>query len=279
MFDEACGGRAVRKLGIAGRAIFPLVIYERFRAALPQAEIVPADEVISDMRIIKSPNEIALLKEGFRISEIAVDECLAQMKPGMTELQAVGLTLKSLYSHGAEYEAHPLYVMGGTNTNHAISRATYRPLAQGEMIQLNLGARVGGYSPSVGRPCCFGKMPEEMRSLVQVGLDAHLKTMELMCVGVLAKDIMERFEKFVKSKGCGGNLLYGPCHGIGMIEVERPWMERTSDYLLQENMTFQVDTFLHSDSYGLRWEDGVRVTADGVERLSSRRQEVMELPL
>ncbi len=54
-------------------------------------------------------------------------------------------------------------------------------------------------------------------------------------------------------------------------------METTSDYLLQENMTFQVDTFLHTDSYGLRWEDGVRITADGVEQFSNCRQEVLEL--
>ena len=279
VFAEACGGRPVRRLGIVGRAIFPVVIYEEIRKALPGVEMVGADETISDMRIIKSPNEIALLKEGFRISQIAVDECLARMEPGMTELEVVGLALGSLYSHGAEYEAHPQYVMGGTNTNHAISRATYRPLAQGEMIQLNLGARVGGYSPSVGRPCCFGRMPGEMRRLVQVGLEAHLKTMEFMRAGVLAKEVVASFEEFVKSKGCSENLLYGPCHGIGMMEVERPWMESTSDYLLQENMTFQVDTFLHTDSYGLRWEDGVRITADGVEQLSNCRQEVLELPL
>ncbi len=279
VFAEACGGKPVKRLGIVGRAIFPMVIYEEVRKALPGVEMVGADEIISDMRIIKSPSEITLLKEGFRISEIAIDECLAHMKPGMTELHVVGLALKSLYSHGAEYEAHPQYVMGGTNTNHAISRATHRPLASGELIQLNLGARLGGYSPSVGRPCCFGRMSNEMRRLVEIGLDAHLKTMEFMHAGVLAREVVARFEEFVKSRGCGGNLLYGPCHGIGMMEVERPWMESTSDYLLQENMTFQVDTFLHTDRYGLRWEDGVRVTADGVEQLSNCRQEVLELPL
>ena len=278
VFDEACGGKPVRRLGIVGRAIFPMAIYEEIRKALPHVEIIGADEIISDMRVIKSPNEIALMKEAFRISETAIDECLSQMRPGMTELQVVGLALESLYSHGAEYEAHPQYVMGGKNTNHAISRATHRPLIAGEMIQLNLGARVGGYSPSVGRPCCFGKMPTEMRRLVEAGLGAHHETTECMRAGVPAKEVVARFEAFVRSKGCAGNLLYGPCHGVGMIEVERPWMESSSEYSLQENMTFQVGTFLHTDSYGLRWEDGVRITADGVERLSGRRQEILELP-
>jgi Xaa-Pro aminopeptidase len=48
------------------------------------------------MRIIKSPNELVVLREAFRISEIAIEECLAQMRPGMTELQVVGLALQSL---------------------------------------------------------------------------------------------------------------------------------------------------------------------------------------
>jgi Xaa-Pro aminopeptidase len=279
VFAEACNGRPVMRLGVVGRAIFPRVIHDEIRKALPGVEFVDADAVVGDMRIIKSPNEVAVLREAFEISEVAIEESLEQMRPGMTELQVVGLALKSLYSHGAEYEAHPQYVMGGRNTNHAISRPTHRPLVRGEMIQLNLGARLAGYSPSVGRPCCFGKMPDEMRRLVEVGLEAHLKTMEFMRAGEPAKEVVRRFEQFVQAKGCGTNLLYGPCHGLGMIEVERPWMESTSEYVLQENMTFQVDTFLHTDSYGLRWEDGVRVTAAGVEQLSGQNLRVLELPV
>jgi Xaa-Pro aminopeptidase len=114
---------------------------------------------------------------------------------------------------------------------------------------------------------------------VEVGLDAHRKTMEFMRAGVPARQVVARFEEFVRARGCGGNLLYGPCHGTGLIEVERPWMESTSDYTLAENMTFQVDTFLHTESYGLRWEDGVRITREGVEELSTRHQQVLELPV
>ena len=72
-------------------------------------------------------------------------------------------------------------------------------------------------------------------------------------------------------------MLYGPCHGIGMMEVERPWMESTSDYLLDENMTFQVDTFFSDKDFGLRWENGVRITSTGVEKLSSRYMKLVEL--
>jgi Xaa-Pro aminopeptidase len=120
-------------------------------------------------------------------------------------------------------------------------------------------------------------MPRLMRRLVEVGLDAHYKTMEWMRADMPAKDVVLKFEDFVRAKGCGPYLLYGPCHAIGLMEVEPPWMESTSEYLLQENMTFQVDTFLYTKQYGLRWEDGVRVTKTGVEMLSSKRLEVLEL--
>ncbi|MGC9066707.1 MAG: hypothetical protein ACP5JO_08860 [Candidatus Ratteibacteria bacterium] len=73
------------------------------------------------------------------------------------------------------------------------------------------------------------------------------------------------------------NILYGPCHGLGMMEVEKPWMESHSDYYLQENMTFQVDTFLYCEGYGLRWENGVIVKKDGVEPLSKKLTKIIEL--
>jgi Xaa-Pro aminopeptidase len=72
-------------------------------------------------------------------------------------------------------------------------------------------------------------------------------------------------------------MLYGPCHGIGMMEVERPWMESTSIYDLQPNMTFQVDTFFYDVDFGLRWENGVRVTKSGIEQLSKKHMRLIQL--
>ncbi|NJL31209.1 MAG: M24 family metallopeptidase [Phycisphaerales bacterium] len=78
--------------------------------------------------------------------------------------------------------------------------------------------------------------------------------------------------------GYGDNFLYGPCHGLGMIEVEPPWMEVSSDYALMENMTFNVDTFVYvRHEFGLRFENGVRITRDGIEKFSSRFMDIIEL--
>ena len=277
IFAQANGGRGVKKLGIAGYTAMSVAVFEAVKKALPRAAITKADDLLYELRMIKSNNEIAMLREGFRISEKAMAAVLNRIKPGMTELQVVGIAQEAFYRHGAEYEAHPTYVLSGVNSSHAIGRPGHRIIKKGELVQLNIGARYEGYSPSIGLPICMGKMKPKMRDLVSFGLEAHLKTMEWMKAGVPAGEVARNFFDYVKRRGYEKNALYGPCHGLGMIEVERPWMETTSTYPLQPNMTFQVDTFLYCREFGLRWETGTRITRSGVEQFSKRFRDIVEI--
>ena len=277
VFKEAMGNEKIERVGIAGYAIMPLPVFEGIKRALPEAEFVKADEILRNLRSIKSENEIAALKEASKIAEKAVEAVLEEIKPGMTELQVVGIAQRAIYEHGAEYEGHPLYVLSGINSRHAISRPTHRKIKRNELIQLNIGARVAGYTSSIGRPVCIGRMPQEVKRLVEVGLKLHQEVKDLMREGVLAKDVTKAFIDLAEKKGVKENILYGPCHGIGLMEVEPPWMELTSEYILKENMTFQVDTFLYHRDFGLRWEDAIRVTKKGVEKFCTRWEEVIEV--
>jgi len=273
----ACPGKAVKTLGIVSYSITPLPVYMSLKEQLPGVELVKADDALISLRTIKSENEIACMRKAFDISEKAIEAILNEIKPGMTELQATGIAQREIYRHGGEYEGHALYVFCGPATCNAISRPTHNTIEENEVIQLNIGARVCGYSSSVGLPMSIGPLPKRKKCLVEFGLEAHFKTMDLMKAGKPAAQVVEEYEQFVKDRGFAQYMLYGPCHGIGMMEVERPWMESTSAYDLAENMTFQVDTFFYDKDFGLRWENGVRVTSDGVDRLSEKYMKLVEL--
>jgi len=278
VFDEVSGGGGIRRLALGDYTILPMPVWDGINEALgKKGEIVRAELIISDMRILKSEAEIAMIQEAHRISELALEDILERMKPGMTEKQAMGVVMEALYRHGAECEGFPNYVFGGKKTRNAIARATYDTIKEGEIIQLCIGARYGGYSSSVGRPVIFGRMPAEMKRHVQFGLDVHFKTYEWIREGVVASDVAKRYEEYFEQHGYGENYLYGPCHGTGIIEVEKPWMETTSDYLLSENMTFMADTFFTGEQYGFRWEDGFRVGMHGCEPFSGARSSIIEL--
>ena len=269
--------KQAQKIAVAGWLVTSVDLYQAIQKAFPQAEIIKDDDIMTELRQVKSSAELACLKEAFRISEKAVDAVLEKIKPGMTELQVVGIAQEALYENGAEYEAHALYLFCGESTNNAISRPRYRPIEKGKMIQLNLGGRVDGYSPSIGIPFTIGKMSPRQRELVEFGIEANFKTREWMKAGVVAGEIASKYEDFFKQRGYGDCFMYGPCHGLGLLEVEKPWMESTSTYKLRKNMTFQIDTFVKGEDFGLRLETGAAVTEDGINLFSDRIREVVEL--
>ena len=274
---EKSGGLSrFKKIGICGFSILPVPIYRAIVKAFPKAEIFNS-KLVSELRQIKSAAEIEILKEAFEISEKVFEHVLPFIKPGMTETQVVGHVQQYIYEFGGEYEAHPVYALSGANSNNAIGRPTDRVIQKGDLVQINLGARIDGYSPSIGRPIVMGKAGDEMRKLLEVGLEAHFKTYEWIVNGAAANEVVDKFYDFIVSRGCGDNFLYGPAHGLGMMEVEEPWVESTSEYRFVPNMTFQVDTFLAAADFGLRWENGLRVTEDGCEMLSKYKTALIEI--
>lgn len=266
------------RIGIAGYLVTNPIQLEGLRTHFPQAEIVQADTIIRQLRIIKSENELACMREGFSIVEQAIDDVIHALRPGMTELQMVGVAQKSIYEHGAEYEGLPMYVFSEKSTSHAISRPTYREIQKGDLVQLNLSAKVEGYSPSIGIPVSMGPLVGKKRELVEFCLSMHQWTYTQLQAGVEASRIAKDYYQKYKEAGRLHNYVYGPCHGTGMIEVEAPWMETSSDYTLQPNMTFQVDTFASDLSYGVRWETGVVITESGFEILSNPIGKIYEIP-
>jgi len=267
----------IKKLGIVSWAITPLPVFMSLKEQLPDVELVKADNTFLPLRFIKSENELDCMRKAYSISELAIEAILNEIKPEMTEFQVVGIAQREIYKHGGEYEGHSLYVFCGPSTNNAISRPTHNKIIKNEVIQLNIGARVSGYSSSVGLPFSIGPLPDRKKKLIEFGLEAHFKTIEMLVAGKPAGAVVKDYEAWVKSRGFEKYMLYGPCHAIGMMEVEQPWMESTSNYDLKENMTFQVDTFFYDHDFGLRWENGVVIKKGGVEKLSSKFMKVIEI--
>ena len=276
---ESIGVSDVRRIGVAGYLCTNMAMYEGLRESYPDAEIVNADELTASLRARKSAAELACLREGFRLGELALEAMLAAIKPGLSELELAGIAISELYRNGAEGEAHTVYSFGGKKTSNGISRSTHRKLERGDIVQINVGGRVDGYSPSVGRPICLGTLTERQRRLIEFARDMHYRTFEWVQAGVVAKDVAIKYEAFVKAAGMERHYLYGPCTGLGLMEVEKPWMESISEYTIEPGMTFQADTFFYDEDFGCRWENGLLVQGSGPARMinSGAHMEIIEI--
>ncbi len=257
------------RIGVASYLDTSVTIFNAIKDAFPEAEIVDSTHIMVELRKIKSEAEIQCLIEGYRIAQLATEQVIKEIRPGMTELQMVGVAQRVVYEHGAEYEGLPMYVFSEASTRHAISRSSYREFQKGDIVQLNLSAKIDGYSAAIGYPIALGKLDDRRKEIVMFGREAHIWTQKQIKTGVLASDIAKDFYKFYCDNGFKDNFVYGPLHGTGLIEVEAPWCETISNYNLQNNMCFQIDTYISTDTFGVRWEKGIAVTESGPRILSA----------
>ena len=262
----------LRKVGLSGFYLVPYVMMVNLAKAMGGIKnVVPADDIVRPLYMRKSAAEIRCLKAAAKASEAGFKAILAAIRPGMTESELCGIATKAMTAAGAETTGYPIWCCSGPNSCQAISRPTMRTVKRGEIIHFSIGAKVEGYSASIGRPVVLGKCPESTRKFLQVGLDAANMTFDEMRAGRKAGDVAKKIHQFVIDKGYGDTLLYGPCHGTGQMECEYPFLETSSTYTLEAGMTFMQDMFMHRGTKdGFRWEDGLLVKAHGpAEMLSS----------
>lgn len=269
-WKEVLGEHHPKRLGIAGWHLIPHSIFENIREALGSGvEIINADEIVRAVTLKKSAAELECLREAARISELGFKAVIENIREGMTEVQLCGIATNAMLANGAEATGYPIWCCSGPNSTQAISRPTHRKVQRGEVIHFSIGAKVAGYSASVGRPVVLGECSPDLRKFLQTGLDAMKMTIDLMHAGNISGEVTREVHDWIIRQGYGHTILYGPAHGCGQMECEFPFLESSSTFVLEENMAFMVDMFLAEQNCGFRWEDGIIVRDGPAEELSN----------
>lgn len=270
-------GKLPRRVGVADWNIFPHPIFQDLQAAVEDAEIVPADDVLLAAKCIKSPYEVAAIRQAYWITEQAMIDALRSAAEGDAEWEIEARAHDTMRRLGAEGTSYPIWVCSGPNTHQSLCRSTNRRIRRNELVQLTFGARHMGYCGNMCRPFAIGKVPDRARELMAVALDGVHGAIRDIRPGVSAKTVFQNYYDCLAEKGFEEFTLYGPAHGSGSSEVEGLWLGAGSDLVIQPGMQFNVDVWLNDGEYGLRYEDGLIVTPGGVEELTSYRREIIEL--
>ena len=223
VLDGLVGENGCRRFAIAGYNLIPHVTYTELAEALRrygEIEIVRGDELMMELRMIKSANEIACLRFAGEVTAKAFDYALAHIRPGMTELQVRGLAEAAMYEAGAENESYPVWVLAGAGGNQAISRARHKVIEKDDFVFLQIGARYEGYASTIGRPVFFGKPEGYLVDAVKVGYEAHEMISSQLYEGKEAAELAREYIEFMEARGHREWLLYGPCHATGLMEGE-----------------------------------------------------------
>lgn len=276
ILQRACG-KTPSRIGIANWNIMPQIIWQDIQAAAPAGELVDADDVLLSVQQIKSDLEIPYILEAYRITEEALKATLATAEPGKREWELEAEARALAIKMGAEGNSYPAWVCSGPNSPQSLCRSTNRAIETNELVQLTINAKYMGYCGNMCRPFSIGPPPPAARKLMDVALEAMHYAIETIRPGVRACDVFKGYHAILSKYGFEEFTLYGPAHGTGSSEVEGLWLAENATFEIQPNMLFNVDIWLSDGEHGLRFEDGVLVTASGIRELTSYRREAIIL--
>jgi Xaa-Pro aminopeptidase len=277
IFKEIRENLDVRRVGVCNTNIIPYKIMHDLRRGAEQAEIVEVDDLFESILLIKSDQEVALLREAYRITEVALIQALERVKPGVAEWEIEAEWRRIIYSLGAEGTSYPVWVTSGTQTYQSLCRSTDRRIKADDFVQLTFGAKYNGYCGNMCRPVIVGNVPDRVERMLQVSLDAMNEMLSTIGPGVEAAVVYDQFRHRLTANGYQDFALYGPAHGTGLSECEGPWVDNRKGLILQPNMVLNLDIWISDGTFGSRFEDGILITQSGIEELTSYKREIIRI--
>lgn len=235
-------------------------------------------KAIDKLRIVKTQDEIDKIIKAQRIAEMAFDDVLNFIKPGVTEKE-LGLHLDNyMLLHGAEAISFDTIAVSGPNTSMCHGVPTDRPIQSGEFVLMDYGAVYDGYHSDMTRTVCVGKPTEKMEKIYGIVLEAQLKSMEAIKAGVCGADIDKIARDIITDAGYGDAFGHSLGHGVGMNIHETPNAAPTSKHIFEENMIVTVEPGIYlPDEFGVRIEDFVVIKQNGFENMTLAKKNLISL--
>ncbi len=251
---------------------------EALRDALPELALADGDAVMQEARLVKLPEEVALMEEACAIADAVTWAAIDAIRPGVRETDVVAAALLELYRLGGEmpHVATP-FVASGEHMAPPNRIASDKIVRDGDVVFVDIGAGWGGYWGDVGRTVICGTPSRRQQEVYTAVHDSLAAATATLAAGRTNDDVAAAVRDTADRHGLGGNfitLFIG--HGVGMGSNEPPYIGEdlpgAETVELMEGMTFAVEPLIWVPGVrggaGVRLEDTILVTADGGRALS-----------
>ncbi|MBF4805202.1 MAG: aminopeptidase P family protein [Pseudoleptotrichia goodfellowii] len=242
-----------------------------------KAELVPVGEKIMYERMVKSDEEILMIKKAIEISDIAFSEALKVIKEGVSERELSAYMEYVQKKNGAEDKSFNTILASGVRSAMPHGVASDKKIQKEEFITMDFGAYYNGYVSDMTRTVYYGNnITERHKEIYNLVLEAQILGINTIKEGIMSDDVDKVVRNFLTEKGYGEYFGHGLGHGIGVEIHELPYLSSVSHIELKENMVVTSEPGLYFDGWGgVRIEDDVVVKKDGREVLNKSNKELI----
>jgi len=253
---------------------FLIALQER----LPGIRFVDAESIMAPLRMIKDEDEIAALRDAGHAVDGVADELATLRFSGRTEREMSRIVSDLVLASGHESVSFAIVAAGsnGASPHHEASDRVIRP---GDAVVVDFGGRMRGYGSDTTRMYCVEETPEGFDDAYAVLEHAQSVSVESVRPGTTAQAIDTAARSIIADGGYGEFFIHRTGHGIGLDAHEQPYIVQGNTQEIRVGMAFSIEPGIYvPDRWGMRIEDVVVVTGDGVERLnrSSRALRLVE---
>lgn len=224
--------------------------------------------LVDEMRLKKAEDEIQLMKKAGQVIEDAVMTAIKGAKKGMTERQLKQIVANEIIDHGAE----PTFAAVQFGENSALPHAepSNRELQEKDVVLLDCGCAVDGYNTDMTRVGVVGEPTEKQREVYDVVIKAQKAALDEVGPGLSCGSADGIARSVIESEGYGKYFTHRLGHGIGLQVHEPPYLVRGNSLELAPGMTHSIEPGVYiPGEFGIRMEDLVCITEDGLEPLTS----------
>jgi Xaa-Pro aminopeptidase len=251
-------------IGLVGRAFIPVCFVEYLAKHLAGSEFLDVTDQIDRIKVIKSPEEVELIKQTAKLQDLAMEHVKKSIKPGLRDFE---IAAEALYSTSRQGSNRHVLLVGsgppGTPVRIIPHQFQNRVIQDGDQISVLIETNgPGGLWTELGRCLSIGEPSQELKDASDAALEAQKISLDMLKPGADPKDLWDANNAFLEKNGYfPENRLYA--HGQGYDFVERPLIRYDEPMKIQTGMNITVHPAATNDTAWACFTDNYIVTDGG----------------
>lgn len=249
--------------------------YEELVRLFPNCLFISAEEKLRKLRMIKDSSELKIIEEACLLADYAIEVGVSEIKEGKTELQILSAIEFALKEKGVTEMSFATMVLTGANAASPHGTPGLTKIHKGDLVLFDLGVVIDRYCSDITRTVAYGDINDKQKDIYDTVLQAQLAAINASKPGVTAAEIDLTARNLISEAGYGDYFTHRLGHGLGISVHEYPSMTETNPLVLEEGMVYTIEPGIYvPDIAGVRIEDDVYITADGVKVLTKYPKEL-----